>query len=70
MSFATNPETVTLLYMEMCGVFFFFFFFKSLILVSSQMFEFYERVSGARMHAAYVRPGGVHQVGEEFITFL
>ena len=23
------------------------------------MFEFYERVSGARMHAAYVRPGGV-----------
>jgi len=28
------------------------------------MFEFYERVSGARMHAAYIRPGGVHQVGE------
>lgn len=27
-----------------------------------KMFEFYERVSGARMHAAYVRPGGVHQV--------
>ena len=26
-----------------------------------QMFEFYERVSGARMHAAYVRPGGVFQ---------
>lgn len=26
------------------------------------MFEFYERVSGARMHAAYIRPGGVHQV--------
>ena len=24
-----------------------------------QTFEFYERVSGARMHAAYVRPGGV-----------
>lgn len=23
--------------------------------------EFYERVSGARMHAAYVRPGGVNQ---------
>lgn len=23
------------------------------------MYEFYERVSGARMHAAYVRPGGV-----------
>ncbi|CAI8011196.1 NADH dehydrogenase [ubiquinone] iron-sulfur protein 2, mitochondrial [Geodia barretti] len=26
-----------------------------------KMFEFYERVSGARMHAAYVRPGGVAQ---------
>lgn len=23
--------------------------------------EFYERVSGARLHAAYVRPGGVHE---------
>jgi len=23
--------------------------------------EFYERVSGARMHATYFRPGGVHQ---------
>lgn len=23
------------------------------------MMEFYERVSGARMHAAYIRPGGV-----------
>lgn len=30
--------------------------------LSLQMFEFYERVSGARMHAAYIRPGGVHQV--------
>ena len=26
-----------------------------------QMMEFYERVSGARMHAAYIRPGGVSQ---------
>ncbi|KAI8484724.1 NADH-ubiquinone oxidoreductase 49 kDa subunit-like [Branchiostoma floridae x Branchiostoma belcheri] len=26
-----------------------------------KMMEFYERVSGARMHAAYVRPGGVQQ---------
>ncbi len=25
------------------------------------MLEFYERVSGARMHAAYIRPGGVAQ---------
>ncbi len=25
------------------------------------MMEFYERVSGARMHAAYIRPGGVAQ---------
>lgn len=23
--------------------------------------EFYERVSGARMHAAYIRPGGVYE---------
>jgi len=22
--------------------------------------EFYERVSGARMHAAYIRPGGIY----------
>ena len=27
-----------------------------------KMMEFYERVSGARMHAAYVRPGGVSLV--------
>ena len=27
-----------------------------------KLMEFYERVSGARMHAAYVRPGGVSQV--------
>ncbi|TRY78571.1 hypothetical protein TCAL_06478 [Tigriopus californicus] len=26
-----------------------------------KMMEFYERASGARMHAAYIRPGGVHQ---------
>merc|ERR1712223_1701153 len=26
-----------------------------------KMMGFYERASGARMHAAYVRPGGVHQ---------
>lgn len=25
-----------------------------------KLMEFYERVSGARMHAAYVRPGGVY----------
>jgi NADH dehydrogenase (ubiquinone) Fe-S protein 2 len=23
--------------------------------------EFYERVSGARLHASYIRPGGVQQ---------
>lgn len=26
-----------------------------------KLMEFYERASGARMHAAFVRPGGVHQ---------
>lgn len=26
-----------------------------------RLMEFYERVSGARLHASYVRPGGVHQ---------
>src|SRR3546814_17018331 len=26
-----------------------------------KLMEFYERVSGARLHAAYVRPGGVAQ---------
>jgi len=26
-----------------------------------KLMEFYERVSGARMHAAYIRPGGVNQ---------
>jgi NADH dehydrogenase (ubiquinone) Fe-S protein 2 len=26
-----------------------------------KLLEFYERVSGSRMHAAYIRPGGVHQ---------
>ncbi len=26
-----------------------------------KMMEFYERVSGSRLHAAYFRPGGVHQ---------
>jgi len=26
-----------------------------------KMMEFYERVSGARLHSAYFRPGGVHQ---------
>lgn len=30
--------------------------------ISLQMMELYERVSGARMHAAYIRPGGVAQV--------
>lgn len=42
------------------------------------MMEFYERVSGARLHSAYFRPGGVHQdmpagladdIGEYFETF-
>ena len=32
-----------------------FFFFEE----REKLMEFYERVSGARLHAAYVRPGGV-----------
>lgn len=33
-----------------------------------KLMEFYERASGARMHAAYVRPGGVTSpVGDEFL---
>jgi len=26
-----------------------------------KLLEFYERISGARMHANYIRPGGVHK---------
>ena len=26
-----------------------------------KLMEFYERASGARMHACYIRPGGVHE---------
>ena len=33
-----------------------------------KMMEFYERASGARMHAAYVRPGGVHQVSDQNVN--
>lgn len=33
-----------------------------------KMMEFYERVSGARMHAAYVRPGGVALVESSKMT--
>ena len=38
------------------------------------MLEFYERVSGARMHAAYFRPGGVHRdmpegLAEDIMSF-
>lgn len=37
--------------------------------------EFYERVSGARMHAAYIRPGGVNQdlpfgILEDILMFI
>lgn len=35
-----------------------------------KMMEFYERVSGARMHAAYIRPGGVSQVLGNYYYFL
>ena len=32
------------------------------------LMEFYERVSGARLHSAYFRPGGVHRVLPEGLT--
>ena len=32
------------------------------------LMEFYERVSGARMHANYFRPGGVHQEMPDGLT--
>jgi NADH-quinone oxidoreductase subunit D len=40
-----------------------------------KLMEFYERVSGARMHAAYFRPGGVHQdmpkgMDEDIVNYL
>ncbi len=39
-----------------------------------KLMEFYERVSGARMHAAYIRPGGVSQVRQydsiDYIIFF
>ena len=39
------------------------------------LMEFYERVSGARLHAAYFRPGGVHQdmpagLAEDIFAFV
>ena len=39
-----------------------------------KLMEFYERVSGSRMHAAYFRPGGVHQdmpagLAEDILAF-
>ena len=39
------------------------------------LMEFYERVSGARLHAAYFRPGGVHQdmpagLAEDILAFV
>jgi NADH dehydrogenase (ubiquinone) Fe-S protein 2 len=36
-----------------------------------KLLEFYERVSGARMHANYIRPGGVSQdLSVGFLTDL
>jgi NADH:ubiquinone oxidoreductase subunit D len=31
--------------------------------------EFYERVSGARMHAIYIRPGGVYKWFNKFMIY-
>jgi len=38
------------------------FVYLSCMCLWMQLFEFSERVSGARMHTAYIRPGGVSQV--------
>lgn len=40
-----------------------------------KLMEFYERVSGARMHASYIRPGGValdipHSLLDDIHTFI
>jgi NADH:ubiquinone oxidoreductase subunit D len=40
-----------------------------------KLLEFYERVSGARMHANYIRPGGIHRdipfgLIEDILSFL
>lgn len=35
-----------------------------------KMMEFYERVSGARMHAAYIRPGGVAIVSSIYLVIF
>src|SRR3546814_8944235 len=35
-----------------------------------KLMVFYERASGSRMHAAYFRPGGVHQRSEEHTSEL
>lgn len=35
-----------------------------------KLMEFYERVSGARMHAAYIRPGGVALVSNNDESFV
>merc|ERR1712115_762780 len=46
-----------LLILDVGGITPFFWLFEE----REKMMEFYERASGARMHAAYIRPGGVHQ---------
>nr|ACO15771.1 NADH dehydrogenase iron-sulfur protein 2, mitochondrial precursor [Caligus clemensi] len=43
--------------LDLGGITPFFWLFEE----REKMMEFYERASGARMHAAYVRPGGVHR---------
>ncbi|CAB4059673.1 NDUFS2 [Lepeophtheirus salmonis] len=43
--------------LDLGGITPFFWMFEE----REKLMEFYERASGARMHAAYVRPGGVHR---------
>uniref|UniRef100_A0A2K5KFC7 NADH dehydrogenase [ubiquinone] iron-sulfur protein 2, mitochondrial n=1 Tax=Colobus angolensis palliatus TaxID=336983 RepID=A0A2K5KFC7_COLAP len=52
-----NHTAVTTHALDLGSMIPFFWLFEE----REKMFEFYERVSGARMHAAYIRPGRLHQ---------
>lgn len=55
-------EREKVLYMVVVGGWQMLYLYDDADVFCLQTMEFYERVSGARMHAAYVRPGGVAYV--------